>query len=340
MERKFYIEELSESNWNLWDKWLSNIPYSTPFSTSWWLTAVCDVFGGSPYIIVIKNDKNEYIGGIGIRVVKYFNISIVTLSPLSLYMPIVFSNNLDWRLVLEIEKELASYLKEKFHIIRGIVNTKELSDIRGFQWFGYEVKVLYTAITDLEIFDINILDRSQKKQINKALRTNMIFQISDDIELMWELWNKTFRRQNLMAPISLRNLQYLYRKIRENNGGQGFISFTKDGKPTSFRINMWSNSVTIYDWIAGSDPDYFRDGVSSFTIWSVMNYFREKGFKIFDWCGANIESIANFKLSFGAKLTAIFELHNVPLWFDVANFIRRSATKIIFQRRKQNDVNY
>ena len=220
MEKRFYIEELPESKWYLWDSWLSNLPHSTPFSTSWWLSTVCNLFGGSPHIFIIKTDKDEFIGGIGLREVKFLGKSIITPSPLSLYMPLVFSKDLSY------------------------------------------------------------------------------------------------------------------------NGGQGFISFTKNGKPTSFRISMWSNPVIVYGWISGSDPDYFRDGVSSFTVWSVLQYFKERGFKLFDWCGANIESIANFKLSFGANLTPIFVLRSEPLWFSIAHLLRGMTKEMIFRKRRKNNDNY
>ena len=340
MEKRFYIEELPESKWYLWDSWLSNLPHSTPFSTSWWLSTVCNLFGGSPHIFIIKTDKDEFIGGIGLREVKFLGKSIITPSPLSAYMPLVFSKDLSYRLVIELEKQLASFLKDRFNVILSILNTRDIYDVRGFQWYGYETKVQYTAIINLEEFNIDIIDRSKKKQINKALRAEMVFELSDDVELMWNVWNKTFIRQDLKVPITLKQLQYIYRKIKENNGGQGFISFTKNGKPTSFRISMWSNPVIVYGWISGSDPDYFRDGVSSFTVWSVLQYFKERGFKLFDWCGANIESIANFKLSFGANLTPIFVLRSEPLWFSIAHLLRGMTKEMIFRKRRKNNDNY
>lgn len=333
MDERYKIEEIKENEWEIWDEWLAKKPYSTPFSTSWWLKTVCEIFGGSPHIFIIIDEKSGYVGGVALRELVIMGKSIISPSNLSLYMPIVFSEDLSFRDIEDLSIQLGAFLKNRFNIIRNICNTKELYDMRGFQWLGYDVKVRYTAITDLKSFDINIIDRSQKKQIKKAEKEEFNTKPCDDTNIMHNLWNKTFKRQNISCPVSSSELKYLYQKIKDRSSGQGFVTFTKSGEPVSFRICLWSNSNITYDWIAGTDPSYFSLGVASFNVWTTLQYLKSQGFSTFDWCGANIQSIANFKLSFGAKLTPHYDISKVPSWFKIAESARTLVKKYL--KRKQ-----
>lgn len=330
MEQRFLIEELKEHEWKIWDEWLQTLPYSSPFSTSWWLRAVCNIFGGIPHIYIIKNSKEKFIGGIGLREIKVFNKYIVSPSTLSLYMPFVVSEDLNHRELIEVEKEFGIFLGNIFDIIN-ITNTNELYDIRGFKWINYEVDVNYTAILNLTAFSFDFIDRAEKKQIKKSERELMKNEPCDDIEIMYSLWCKTFNRQGLKAPVSLSQIRYLYKIIKSQNAGQGFVTFDKDRNPASFRICLWNNLNKVYDWIAGTDPNYFKVGSSAFNLYSTLVYLKETGFSNFDFCGANIETIANFKLSFGAKLVPYYCIKKNPFYFKIIyplrnvikNFLRR-----------------
>jgi len=329
MKQRFQIEELKESDGELWDEWLLKLPYSSPFSTSWWLRAVCDMFGGVPEVFVVKKNIDTIVGGIGLRKVKVFKKSVVTPSKLSLYMPTVISEEISYKERVEIEKELGIFLKDKYNVILNITNTKELYDIRAFQWLNYDIKVGYTALLDLKNFGLSSIDRSERKQIKKAEREGMFTEPCDDMELMYGLWIKTFERQNLSMPVSLSQIRYLYNAIKTQKAGQGFVTFTRNREPASFRICIWNNFNIVYDWIAGSDPVYFRFGAPAFNLWSTLQYLKGKGFSTFDFCGANIESIANFKLSFGAKLIHYYNLQHIPLWFKFVYPLRKIPKKFL-----------
>ena len=331
MEQKYLIEELKEDEWEIWDKWLQNLPYSSPFSTSWWLRAVCNAFDGIPHIYVIKTKEEKIIGGIGLREIKLFTQHIVIPSKLSPYMPFVVSEDLNYRELIEVEKEFGKFLCNIFDVIINIINTSNLYDIRGFQWTNYEVDIRYTATLDLTMFNLNSIDRSEKKQIKKAEKEMMRNEPCDDIEIMYNLWHKTFDRQNLKVPTSLSQIRYLYETIKSKNAGQGFVTFDKEGNPASFRICLWNNANRVYDWIAGADPNYFKIGASVFHLYSTLAYLKENGFLNFDFCGANIESIANFKLAFGARLTPYYCLRNSPFYYK-ATYLLRSVFRKILRR--------
>lgn len=333
MDERYEIEEIKESEYEIWDEWLAKKPYSTPFSTSWWLKTACEIFGGSHHIFIARSDNKEIVAGLGLREIRIIGKHIISPSNLSLYMPIILSEGLDFRDIVDVSIQLATLLKSKYDIIRSIGNTKELYDIRGFQWLGYDIKVGYTAITDLKNFDFNTIDRSQKKQIKKAEKAGFNTIPWDNTDVMWDLWNKTFKRQKISSPVSSYGLKYIYQKIKERNSGQGFVTFTKSGEPVSFRLCLWNNQNTAYDWIAGTDSSYFILGASSFNAWTTLNYLKSQGFSIFDWCGANIQSIANFKLSFGAKLTPYYNICKVPLWFEIAESARNTIKKCLRRKR-------
>jgi len=185
MEKRFTAEELPKRQWSIWDEWLGELPYASPFSMSWWLETVCDVFGGKPHVFVVTAHDNSIVGGIALREINFLGKSIVSPSTLSLYMPVVLSENLDRHDIVDVLTELARFLMNRFDVIHGVHNTKELSDVRPFQWLGYQVDVRYTAVTELTTYDFNSMGRSQRKQIKKGIsRTRGIKEIVRSLELV------------------------------------------------------------------------------------------------------------------------------------------------------------
>ena len=340
MQEELRIEKLNENEWDQWDEWLSRIKHSSPFSNSWWFKTVCNVFGGIPNIVVVKNHKDEILGGIGYREIDVMGRRLIRSSNLSLYMPVVFSVGLSRRELSQAEKQLGSFIRKEYDVVT-LTNTKELSDVRGFQWVNFDTEVRYTATLYLNNFSLDIVDRAEKKQIKKAEREDLVTEMSSDIDIMYNLWVKTFERQGLLPPVSFYQLKELYDTLEMHNAVQGFITFDKVKNPASFRVCVWNNSYLVYDWIAGSDPNYFKYGAPALNVYSSLLKLKEDGFQEFDFCGANIESIADFKLSFGAKLTPYYVLNKTLLWFEVANQVRKtlkSSLNRLLKNKPRNKV--
>ena len=59
----------------------------------------------------------------------------------------------------------------------------------------------------------------------------------------------------------------------------------------------------IYFWDGVALPDHYKLNASNLLQWSIIEWAANNGYRHYDMLGANIPSIARFKLSFGGELT-------------------------------------
>ena len=61
-----------------------------------------------------------------------------------------------------------------------------------------------------------------------------------------------------------------------------------------------------YAWFAGSDEDYFKLRPNDFTMWNVIRWAREKGYKEFDFGGGGEPGkpygVRDYKLKYGCEM--------------------------------------
>ncbi|NEZ45596.1 GNAT family N-acetyltransferase [Clostridium niameyense] len=330
MNDKYYIKELKKEQWRKWDQFVMETEYSTPFSNTWFLERICKIFGGNITIIAIINKKKDKIvGGVALRSLEFFSYKIAFPSQLLLYMPILIDKKeVNDREVYGLEEKLSAILKKRFNTILYLNNTTDFIDLRGFKDNKFKLKVGYTAITDFSYLDFYNVGKSNRKLIKKAESNGLFIKESSDIDAMWNIWQKTAERQSFKLKLNKDNFSELYNVLKEHNCCQGFIVYTQDEKPVSFRISIWNNKSMAFGWIAGTDPEYFDIGASTYMIWNSLNLLKNKGFVAFDWCGANIKGVANFKMSFGARIQPYFYIDKYNVLFNIAIKTRKLYKKL------------
>jgi hypothetical protein len=79
------------------------------------------------------------------------------------------------------------------------------------------------------------------------------------------------------------------------------------GKIAAFRTQLIFGSFA-YDWLAGSLPEYLNIGVNNFLVLKIGEQLYHKGITNWDLLGGDIESIGNFKKTFGSNPIRHFQL--------------------------------
>ncbi|OGC96533.1 MAG: hypothetical protein A2W25_02555 [candidate division Zixibacteria bacterium RBG_16_53_22] len=135
-----------------------------------------------------------------------------------------------------------------------------------------------------------------KNKIRKGRREKVI--ISQTSRLPKELWDIAYARKSLRAPIDPSALEQWCDELVAASLLTIHVA-SIDGKPVAFRGQLVFGEYA-YDWIAGSDPQYHSTGANQLLMAEIGDEISKMNLYAWDLVGGQVESIADFKKSFGA----------------------------------------
>ncbi len=310
---------------------MSISPHGNVYSKVFWLQSVSDVLKYE-YDIAAIYKGDEIVAGIGVFH-KHNMMKIPTLTPR--LSPILRVRDTKYRSKLyhendELLKTLANFLKTHYKRV-ALSTISRIDNVRAFIWCGYTVEVKYTFINEIENISSDIFSHSTRKQIKKCEKGSVSVIDESNPEVFWQILKLTFEKKKHPLSIGKNEFIKLYEKINATDCCRMFFALLDD-QPVSARIILYTHeNDTVYDWVAGTDPDYFKTGVTSYLVYETMKYFSKRGFKYFDWNGANIESIARFKSNFGGTLIPYYYI----TWAKLPVRLMVNGRRLIIKRLRK-----
>ncbi|KQC13033.1 MAG: hypothetical protein APR63_01350 [Desulfuromonas sp. SDB] len=172
-------------------------------------------------------------------------------------------------------------------------------DLRPFIWNNYKVDILYTFRNNMKWREQDV-EREEKKQINKALKKNLMLVTHTPTQQLVDLLLQSYRRHGRKPPYSSEYIYGLMETARKNQTAQVISVVDEEQNLLAFRAKLLSDRQD-YDWIAGSNIQGLKQGANAFALHESIKQSRDQG-KIIDLCGANTKSVALFKAGFGMEL--------------------------------------
>jgi lipid II:glycine glycyltransferase (peptidoglycan interpeptide bridge formation enzyme) len=189
------------------------------------------------------------------------------------------------------------YIKSEFDFSY-ICFSPEFSSIQYLQSDWNINKRITLALPEDEIINWgNGFNRNVKRNIKQAKKENVIVEESKDIPV--SIWEKTFKRRNLILPVGSDELQKWFDGLFEAGLSKMYVAKI-DNSPVAFRIQLFYGDFA-YDWAAGSNPEYHNTGANHFLMSEIGDDISKRKIKMWDLIDARIESVAAFKKSFGAR---------------------------------------
>ena len=107
-----------------------------------------------------------------------------------------------------------------------------------------------------------------------------------------------------------------------------------DGVALSASFVMAHGTRVAYDVWAGSSTIGLTKSASVARDVFVLEELQSRGYEYFDWCGANLPGVSDFKLEFGGTLTTRLAVSREPRWFTTAFpvYERLSQLKCVLRR--------
>ncbi len=307
---QFYIE--ISNDLNEWEKLNFTSPQSNPFQSISWLMAYCETFNLLLKTIFVKKG-DVIVAGLIVPVKKKLIFTVSTPLLFTYYSGVLFN-------ILPYEKrqkqiiernqailKIHEYLKNNFQLfILKLHHT--VNDVRQFVWLGYKVKPRHTLVLDIssigEVWDG--LSNSLKRKVKEAEEKGFRVVKTDDVEILSMQQILSYERKGGKFFLEFKDLKNLLAKLVQNGIIEIYHVLDKSGEVIASRgISVWNGKA--YDVIAGATNKEINAS-SHFLVWKIIEELSSKGIREFDFCGADIESIAFFKTQFGGDIKISFEV--------------------------------
>lgn len=297
-----------------WKKFVKGHPAGTLFQSPEFYSLWLKVRGYSPVAVII-HDNNEVRGvmqgviiGNPLPAARFFSSRAIFWNT-----PLVEGNDdeITEKLIEGIDKSL------KGHVIYAEIRNPEIKiSSQGFIAHGYKEIAhldIYNDLTLTESEMFGAIHKERRRNIGRALKKGVTVRITTDIreiEYGAGLIRRLYRRIGLPAPPSG------LLECAASDLGDSIKIFVAEyeKKIIGARFVLLFRDV-VYDWYAGSDPEFHNKYVNDLMPWDVMSWSSKNGFKIFDFGGAGSPDedygVRDYKLRYGGKLTTTVRYRKV-----------------------------
>ena len=231
-------------------------------------------------------------------------------------------------------REMTTKTDGKVNYIQ-IRNLNSTSDLSGkFTKYGYtfeeHLNILIDLTKSIETLRAE-LHPARRKQIDRAARRGVEIAIPENpdgaiLNSCYSILSSVYKRARLPLP-SAAFFTEAFNVLGKRNRLKLFLAMY-DEKIIGFRYALIYKNI-IYDWFAGSRPEYNDKYPNDILPWSIIKWGSEHGFKLFDFGGAGHPAerygVRDYKLKFGGNTVNFGRYLNIfrPLVYYPAKYYLR-----------------
>jgi hypothetical protein len=195
-----------------------------------------------------------------------------------------------------------------------------------FYWEKFTQTTYYTycleSLSDLENVWNNLTVRTDIRKAEKKVE----IKTTSSSKLLYDIWSKTYQRQNLLPPVSYEIIDKIVQEIFKRNCGQIFYAEDQQNCIHCAAFIIWDKHCAYY-LIGGGDPEYRNSGATSYMIWEAIKHVSSFVNK-FDFEGSMIEPIERFFRAFGGTQTPYFHVTKYSRKFKILKNIKNTYNLI------------
>ncbi len=293
-------------DYEAWDEFVKGSPQGNIFSSSKWKRVV---EGSTDYKgeLLAFYRADEPVAGILVFSIKKGPFKVAYQPPLTPFTTLLFEKKKTDRLskIESFEKEIIEKLDEKLkgYSCNFLVMHPLIKDIRAFTLKKWQPGVNYTYI--LDISDIEKLwesiDKAAKYDIKRAEEKGIKIEISDDIDTFYDIYKKTFERQNIRKFPSKK----LIENILKSENSRLYLA-KKEDVVIAGAVVLFDEGISYY-LLAASDPAFRDEKAPSLLLWNIAKDC-SKSCSRMDLVGANTPQLIKFKRDFSPSLVPYYSV--------------------------------
>lgn len=296
-----------------------------------------------PFCYALEKDDGQLTAIIFGVTTKYFKkpLSYLTSRAIISGGPLLASGDpeiLDF-VLKSLKKELGrKNILIQFRNLWNWGNLKDVFEVNGFKYQPHsDILIKLNRPADELIEDIN---KNKRRNVTKTLNKGTLVRIISDVEdfkCCIRLIRKTYQRILLPFPDESLFFEAL-KQLSEKGILKVFVAESKTGI-IGARMELLFGD-TIYDWYAGSDPDFNNLYPNDLLIFHILNW-GNANYNLFDFGGAgnpNVPySVRDYKLNFGGEMVenGRFELVSKKFLFASFNSAYKLNKKVKLWFRQQ-----
>ncbi len=276
-----------------------------------WLDSVCE--DGMEWDVILYEKGGEIWGSFVYVIKKKYGFTLITMPKLTQILGpyIKYPKGQKYYRKLSWEKEIMNYFIDnlpKFDYFNMNFHYS-ITNWLPFYWKGFKQTTRYTYVIEKNL-TIDELSKEFETDIRrrrrKAEKLGIIIEESNNLEILYDLVNSTFKRQSINVPYSFGFLE----KIYKSNKNSIKINLAKyENKYVAGNLLLVDDLSVIY-LIGGIDSDYKDLGAMDLIQYESIKFTLNNG-KIFDFEGSMLESIEKYFRSFGAVQKPYFQITKI-----------------------------
>jgi len=321
------VKQVRKEDYDTWDELVRRSPHGAIFHSSNWSTTCAESLGIELRILGCFR-RGQLVGGCSFYVSKRGFLKIasatVQMTPFGgivLEEPHASDFRRNEESLNDILKSLRITLENgHFDYIR-LVNSPEFIDLRPFTWNGWQSVVYYTYYLDLSNFE-NSISKDARWTINKAAKSGVTVEKSEDVVTFYDLLTETYARQDLRPPVSKEFLKNVVDLLHRQNNGEMQIARTKSGDVAAAEIIVYDEK-RAYRWSAASHTELRKTGAPSLLLYEVLQDLKTRGIKNINLMAANTPNLARFVAQLNPRLVPYYGVERKSALVRIAEYLFR-----------------
>lgn len=298
------VRLLKQEELGMWDDFVEKSSQGTIFEKSSWINNMARNLGIRCNVYAVCDNSGNIAAGVPVYILKRAGFKVGIYPPLTPYMGIMFgkfeqNRAKEENMQVEIVKAFTQKLSSDFSYVRLSMHPT-IGDARPFKWAGWETDVAYTYYSSLNDRDKvwQNMGRDAKKNIKKSEEYCLEFHRHKDVGKFYEMYEKTYTRQKMKAPVPRRFIEGMFDIFDERSIAMYFAE--KNNEPAASCIVLFYKNASYY-LLAASDYEKRQFKGPSFLLWKVLEDVSKSCTHI-DLVGANTPSVVEFKNNFSTSL--------------------------------------
>ncbi len=307
---------LSELEYEEWDRFVSESPLGSVYSTTKYLETLCSVTGGKFRILAARRG-DELMGGIGLyevrspfgtyvapRLLLYYN-GLVLRNYATKYPSQKTSRSLETLEAIEQEVSGRGYARV---VLRSL---GAFTDARLFLDHGWSARPTYTYVVPLADLDLlwNRLEQNLRRLINRCSQQNVGFTDDDDFNTFYDMHRQTAERKGASLYLPGESFRRYFNRLKAQGLCRLYHARLPGGRSIASQLVLLGPNACAHTVSAAAETEFHHLGANAFLRWRVFEALSRMGYTANDLTDAALGPVTHFKSQLGGDLVMSLALH-------------------------------
>lgn len=182
----------------------------------------------------------------------------------------------------------------------------------SYYWRGYRLETRYTYIIHSSTMKIDNIEKAYSKVIRydiKKAKSECEIVEENDVERFYHLYEQTFKRQNMVPPVTLSQLKMIDSELADQSSRKIVFARSDEGHDYNAAYFVFDD-LYMYYLLSGSDIRYRDKNALCLLIHNAINYACDSN-RDFDFEGSMTENINDYFRKFGAIQSPYLSVNKV-----------------------------